>query len=462
MPELKAYQTEGVKFALRHRNVIIADEMGLGKTVQAIAYINARPELSTVLIVCPKSLRINWENELKVWLNPRDELYVTVVHYERLEKVKSYPVDLLIVDEAQFIKNAKTSRHQRVKAFSKIAKHTMLLTGTPFENKVVELWPLLQILKPEVWDKAGTIYQKNDKGVKVPVKVGMGEGAGFLTFAKSFCGAKKIWFLYGRPIAAADLEMIRPPPNPKFIKSHWDFSGASNLEELRDWLKKTGMIRRYKADVLPQLPPKQRQVIVLPNEALEPPILQSYSDKLADDGSNFEEVVAALRADKVAFTEWSKKRVEQGKAKVGLVAEYVIQCIENGAEKIIVFAQHVEVMISLTAMLREVGAVCMTSDMAVEERQATVDVFCDDPNCKVIIGGFGVMGTGYTMTVASMVVFAEIDPVPGRLMQAEDRAHRIGLKWMLLCVYLVLDGTLDANICKIAVKKMGILKEVLG
>lgn len=439
--QLHPYQIEGVQFALKHRNTLIADEMGLGKTVQAIGYINANPEITSVLIVCPKSLKINWWNELETWLDNKERCAVSIVHYDALHKIKLTEIDLLIVDEAQYIKNAKSIRHQYIKRMSRRAKHVIMLSGTPFENKVLELWPLLQILKPEVWDAAGYVSKVVD-GKKVKVKVGAGEGANFFTFAKRYCGAKKITF--GRGARA---------------KSHWDFTGATNLEELKTWLTKTGMIRRLKADVLSEIPAKQRQLIPLP---CLPELKDSEPLSLIDNDNKFLEAITQLRSSKIAFTEWSKKRTEQGLAKVELVVEHVTRCIENGVDKVILFAHHKEVILGLASNLVWAGCTLVTAEMGPQERQDAVDVFNDDPNCKVIIGSFGTMGTGYNMNVSDLVVFAEIDPVPGRMYQAEDRAHRFGKEGRLLVQYLVFDGTIEARICKIFVKKAEVIGKVLG
>jgi len=448
--QLHKYQIEGIEYALKHRNTMIADEMGLGKTVQAIGYINANPEIKSVLIVCPLSLKLNWWNEVESWLDNKERCAINIVHYDALSKVLPNigKIDLLIVDEAQYIKNAKTLRHQQVKLLTKRANHVLLLTGTPFENRVIELWPLLQILNPEKWDRAGFISKKDAAGNKVKVKVEAGKGAGFFTFAKRYCNAKQVtvWKkVNGRPRAT----------------THWDFSGSSNEEELKDWLRKTGVIRRLKVDVLTELPPKQRQLIVLP-AIPESEELRHYRDYFDDDGNNFSKVLSSLRENKVAFTEWSKKRAEQGFAKVEYVVEHVNRCIENGADKVILFAHHKEVILELAKHLVFQGCSYMTSEMTASERQDAVDIFNDDPNCKVIIGSFGTMGTGYTMTVSDLVVFAEIDPVPGRMYQAEDRAHRFGQERKVLVHYLVFDQTLEARICKILATKTDIINKVLG
>jgi SWI/SNF-related matrix-associated actin-dependent regulator 1 of chromatin subfamily A len=441
--QLHPYQIEGVNYALKHRNTLIADEMGLGKTIQAIGYINANPEITTALIVCPLSLKLNWRNELATWLTCKERCTVTVVHYDALAKLSIGTIDLLVVDEAQYIKNPKTDRHQHIKYLSKRAKHVIMLTGTPFENKPIEIWPLLQILKPEVWDPPGYISKVVD-GKKTKVKVEAGEGANFFTVAKQYFGAKK--FTVWKKIKGKATQV-----------THWEFSGSSNEEEFKQWLRKTGMIRRLKKDVLTELPPKQRQLITLPS--LES-IQDSFGENISE--SNFHEEIAKLSASQVAFTEWSKKRAEQGAAKVELVVEHVQRCIENGSDKVILFAHHRKVIAELAEHLVWAGCIAMNAEMGAAERQDCVDIFNDDPNCKVIIGSFDIMGVGYNMNISDLVVFAEIDPVPGRMYQAEDRAHRFGKEGRLLCQYLVWDGTLEAKIAQIYSKKADVIGKVLG
>jgi SWI/SNF-related matrix-associated actin-dependent regulator 1 of chromatin subfamily A len=227
---LLPYQVAGVEFAsaqfAKGKHSLIADEMGLGKTVQAIGVINSNPEISRVLIVCPTSLILNWWSEMKVWLT-RD-IGVSVVSYDSLHKVNTLALDLVIFDEAHYIKNPKTDRCTESKRVASKAKRVLLLTGTPIENRPLELWPLLQILDAKTWDPPGTIKRDGKR-----VKVGAGEGANFFSFAKRYCNAHRVQ--RGR-------------------KTFWDFNGATNLGELNEWLKKTGMIRRLKRDVLTELP----------------------------------------------------------------------------------------------------------------------------------------------------------------------------------------------------------------
>ncbi len=460
MPSLMPYQVEGVAFALATKtgNCLIADEMGLGKTIQAIGYINANSGVTTVLIVCPLSLKINWQNELAIWLT-RDDVAIQVVHFDMLKKVNPNSIDLLIIDEAHFIKNPKSLRAAAVKSLSRKVKHCIMLTGTPIDNRPLELWPLIQILDPKKWDPAG-FTSVMVKGKRIKKKVGPGEGANFFGFAKYFCGGVKKTF-YKKVGGRVE------------VKSAWDFTGASNLEELNKELRKSGMIRRLKKDVLAELPPKRHQIIELtcPTEAtdeynasreLQYNLGYLKSQEAKESDAIFLKNIDALKADKVSFADWSRKRHEQGVAKLDAIAEHVLRCIEEGVEKIILFGYHDKVVMGLSERLVFAGCTYVHSSMGAEDRQYAVDTFNDDPCCKVIIGSIHTMGTGYTMNVADLVVFGEIDPVPGRMAQGADRAHRIGQDKHLLVQYLVFNGTIEARYCKILVAKQAVIDQVLN
>src|SRR5208282_3306851 len=122
--------------------------------------------------------------------------------------------DLVIGDELHFLKNPKAARTKAVFSIRKRAKKFIGLTGTPIPNKVVEMWPVLQLVAPKVWDPAGTRKVKGEDGKKEWKALEAGEGAGFFKFAKRFCGAHEI--MVGRN------------------KTVWTFDGSSNLPELQD------------------------------------------------------------------------------------------------------------------------------------------------------------------------------------------------------------------------------------
>jgi SWI/SNF-related matrix-associated actin-dependent regulator of chromatin subfamily A-like protein 1 len=445
------YQEEGIRFALERRGTLIADEMGLGKTVQGIGIINAeidKHEWLRVLIIAPDGLRLNWSLELARWQVIRNACTVDIESFNNLHNVKhesTRPL-LLIVDEAHYAKNPKAKRTIELKRLAKQAYRVVLLTGTPIDNKPIELWPLLQIVCPERWDRAGKLVRTDkETGKAVCVKVDKGEGSEFFKFAKRYCDAKQEW--RGR-------------------KKFWTFDGHSNLPELNTRLRETCMVRRMKADVLTQLPPKRRQIVVLHSPAYIGAChddVRFHLDYLADDGSNYEKVVAALYADKVAFTEFSKRRHEEGIAKVPAVAEHLINTLQS-VPKAIVFTHHKDVLLAIQSELAEEGiaSVKIDGDMPVEERQDAAQCFQKTPECRVILGTIDAMGVGFTLTAASLVVFAEIDTRPGTMNQAEDRAHRIGQEESVLVQHLVFDRSIDARMIKILVKKQAVVGAALN
>ncbi|MFJ7188777.1 DEAD/DEAH box helicase [Streptomyces bacillaris] len=176
---LRGYQSFGARFALAQKRVILGDEMGLGKTVQAIAalaHLAARGERH-FLVVCPASVLINWDREIRA----RSTLRPLPVHGpERLEVFAEWaakggvalttfdalrtlpeeglPLSMLVVDEAHFVKNPATRRAQAVAARAEQAEHVLFLTGTPMENRVEEFRSLVRQLRPELADVVSTTH----------------------------------------------------------------------------------------------------------------------------------------------------------------------------------------------------------------------------------------------------------------------------------------------------------------
>ncbi len=443
------FQLKGIRYALGGRGTIIADEMGLGKSVEAIGVINGseNPGMLNVLIICPAGLKLNWWKEIDKWLVTSCTIHVASYHEAKaIARDKSWQhkhsgLSILIVDEAHYIKNPESKRSKYVETIAKHAKRILLLTGTPMENRPIELWQLLKIACPEQWNQS-TDWPVHvippDRKASHP-----GEGPSFWHFAERYCGLRKVIYQTGT-----------------FQRSAWDFSGASNLEELSIKLRKTCMVRRLKKDVLKELPDKRRQLIVLESKADDSDLFPNL------DEDNYFEVLEKLRVDKVAFTEWSLRRHKQALEKVDACLRFIGDALDE-SPKIIVWAHHADVIEALSAGIdceywnSENYSVIITGKTPMAERQKAVDAFQNDPNCRVIIGSIGAMGTGFTLTAADHEIFVELDPVPGRLTQAEDRAHRIGQKKSLLIQHLVANGSLCARMCQIVVKKQEVITQVL-
>jgi SWI/SNF-related matrix-associated actin-dependent regulator 1 of chromatin subfamily A len=451
MPSLKPYQEEGVRFILSRRATLLADEMGLGKSGVSIMAWARGADSQMLHVICPAYLRFNWEREFKFWLPDYNTSRLVVRSYDSLRKGTddSEQPSFLVLDEAHYIKNQSSQRWQNIEPIASKAKRLVFLTGTPIPNRVKELFPLLCLLDPARWDppQRQSLYARLPSHlVALPEeKKTYRNDKNFLSFAQRYCGMT-----------------TKETGKRVFREGQWqnqrarDFDGASNLEELGRILRQTVMLRRTKAEVLKDLPPKRRQLIVFPN-----PQTTSEVDTLEVSEENYDDVVKRLHSDKVLFKKWSETRHKQGKDKVPLVLEHLADCLASGSRKIIVFAHHRDVLEHLYSVLQFDGAVLVHGEHSELQRKDAIDIFQDDPNCSFFVGSIGASGTGVNLTASSHVVFAEFDPAPYRLLQAEDRAHRMGQKNMVLVQHLVWDGTLDAKMAQIVVKKQEVIREVI-
>ncbi len=447
------FQRAAVAYAATRSGVLLADEMGLGKTVEAIGIINSRPEIQRILIICPAGLKLNWQRELARWLvrpmtvgiaSGREwpsDAQIIIINYDILDNheavIRANEWDLLIADEVHYLKNPRAQRtravfgHQDRKDEKETitpipAKLRLFLTGTPIVNRPIELWPIVHGLQPT-------------------------EFSSFWKFAIRYCGATR-----GR--------------------WGWEMGGASHLDELHERLRGLCMVRRRKADVLKELPPKRRQVVVLPanggsgavqrenlafaaHEESLTRLRESVEKARAAGGDEYRAAVGALRERaQAAFAEIARMRHETALAKVPAVIEHVHNALDGGG-KVVLFAHHHDVIARFAEAFP--GAAIVTGEIAQADRQAAVDRFQNDESCRVFIGSITAAGVGITLTAAAHVVFAELDWVPGNITQAEDRTHRIGQTNSVLVQHLVLDGSLDARIAHTLVAKQAVLDTAL-
>ena len=447
--QYRPFQKGGIAYAATHRDTLFADEMGLGKTVQAIGVINLDPLARRILIICPATLKLNWKKEFVKWdvknlsyevITPKTKKFpavdAVIINYEQMTKwqvdLRAFKWDVMVIDEAHYIKNPKTSRAQEIFGRKKgrtktkmneetgaeeiikvlapleplSAKRRLFLTGTPIVNRPKELWPLIQVLDPD------------------------GLGSNFIRYAKRYCGAFKTRF-------------------------GWDFSGASNLDELQEIMRSKFMVRRLKKDVLKELPAKVRQVLVLEGSDRIKGLLEK-ENKAYDD---YKQCLKDGEFESIAFADMSKVRKEVAIAKIPFILDHVREALEE-LEKLVLFVYHHEVVDALKAAL---GNSCVTIDGRTknEDRQAAVDRFQSDPTCKVFVGTIRAAGVGITLTAASNVIFGELDWVPGNITQSEDRCHRIGQTDTVFVRHLVLEDSLDERMAQILVEKQEVIDKAL-
>jgi SWI/SNF-related matrix-associated actin-dependent regulator 1 of chromatin subfamily A len=375
---------------------------------------------------------------------------ICIINYDILDRhadiIKGTHWDIFISDEAHYLKGGNRTKRGRF-VFGQhatrkeiengaadipgiTARIKIFLTGTPIANRPAELFPLINYLDPVTWPN-------------------------FWSYTKRYCAAHDNGF-------------------------GWDVKGATNLQELQDKLRGSGlMIRRLKKDVLKELPPKRHQVIELEARgqlasfaASEREAYEERDDEIAglqtavelakasDDPVDYQKAVAALRKGMGAiFGALSTLRMELAIAKIPLCLQHIRDAIEENG-KVVCFIWHKEVA---RALNKEFGneAVMLVGDTPMQERQDAVDRFQKDPAIKLFIGSITAAGVGITLTASSHVVFAEHSWVPGEMAQASDRCHRIGQLESVLIQYLVVEGSLDATMAKRIVEKQVVIDRAL-
>lgn len=423
---LYPHQVEGVSFLKRHARAILADDMGLGKTRQAIVALTESCPEGTLLVICPASLKLNWEREIRL-IDPDAAIEVigvaghsspdgvpprwVIVNYDLLakntERLGRVPWSGVIVDEAHFIKNASQRTSHVLKLIGVTGDNkgispfqVYLLTGTPMPNRPRDLFNLLRA-------------------------TGHPSARSFIAFARRYCGAYRND--YG-----------------------WVTTGASNLDELNLLLKEV-MLRRKKDEVL-DLPPKIRSWV--------PVALESGSARKAQQGfSNWFVAADASRPnDREFLARLTKLRVALHKGKHAACAERIRDVLATG-RKVIVFTCYSEGITRHKKVFGE-AAVTITGSDSVEQRLKAVDAFQKDPNVRVALCNLIAGGVGITLTAGTHVIFQDLDWVPANHLQAEDRCYRLGQTERVTVEYLIADGTLDGYIANLLETKLSLINAV--
>ena len=441
MITLFPYQQQGAAFLSQHENGFLADEMGLGKSAQAISacdFVGA----NRVLVLCPASARINWAREfekfqqtdrqIQVILSKADRVNttgVTICSYdltirsEVQSKLFAGKFDVIILDEAHFLKNRKARRTQavlghncsRIAGLIENAKQVYALSGTPAPNHPDELWPVTHALFP--------------KALMYKEKV-----LDYWSFLKRFC---------------------RYNQGPFGIK----ITGGRNIPELRERLRPY-LLRRKKSQVLLELPELRMTSITLEPKKL----LQELKDiEAGPQGDRIREVLE--NADdqgglaKAAFHVAQLRRLT-GLSKVQPVIDLIKDELSGGLDKIVLFAYHREVIDQLLIGLHDSGAVALHGGITAKQRQHVIDCFQQDHHTHVFIGQITAAGTAINLTAASDLLFVEPSWVPAENLQAAMRVHRIGQKRGVLIRFVLLSGSLDERITDTLRRKTAVLNEL--
>lgn len=406
---------------------LISAEMGLGKSLMSLLWAKWNPSARPIIVVCPASLKENWERECSKHFDmPSEILYgtkpkkggfktlcpVTVINYEILkpwmEYLRGLEPKLIIIDEAQAISNPSSLRSKQVKALCKDVPHVLALSGTPLMNRPIELFPILNLLRPDVYSN-------------------------YRQFGNRYCG-------------------------PKLTPWGLKYPGATNLGELNKRLKKDLMIRILKKDVLHQLPPKR--MIVVPLE-IHP--RQEYDRAVKDflrwlSEKSLAKAKKAAKAEQMTKIIYIKKLIAELKLKS--VIGWIDSFLRESDGKLIFFGIHKEFLNTLHKHYKQ-NSLLITGDVPPKHRLEITDRFQIDNRIRLMFGNIKAAGVGLNMTAASAVAHGEFHWTPGAHAQATDRAHRIGQTRVVDVYWLVGRDTIDEKHCQIIQKKQRDLEAVL-
>ncbi|CAD8180757.1 unnamed protein product [Paramecium pentaurelia] len=425
---LYQYQRDCIKQGLKFNGrILIADDMGVGKTVQSLALASMYKQNWPLLIMCPSPLRLNWQDEIIHWLKIhktdiqiincgregiRMNAKIVIVSYDICSKIKENLMNrkfqICIADECHYLKSPTAIRSQACVPILRQCMRTILLTGTPALSKPRDLFNLLNIIRPDIFGN-------------------------FKEFGYRYCDPKLSRFTKGI-----------------------DFDGASNLKELHFLLTNYIMIRRLKKDVLSQLPEKRRIKIRIPGETS---LVKQIGALLKQLGNI--DIQQLINKDTI-FQESSKDQSEQlitinsilqkcymltGQAKIKAIKDYISTLIENQI-KFLFFAHHQDVLDAVQeyCIQNDIQYMRIDGNVGIEQRHLNVQMFQNNDDIRIAILSVTSANYGITLTAASTIVFGEMHWTPAIMMQAEDRAHRIGQVQCVDCHYLIGDGTLDDHI----------------
>ena len=437
---LRNYQEKGFKWlnTLDYLGFggILGDEMGLGKTFQTIAFLLSK-ENSISLIVAPTSLVFNWYSEFKKFAPSLKVVMVNKSPSEREEIIKDYKkYDILIttynlvkrdlesykkiffhyviLDEAQNIKNPSSQNAKSVKELK--SKNRFALTGTPIENSLMELWSIFDFIMPNY------LYDENKFTTRYYRR------------------------LEEEPVIIEELKRLVTP----FI------------------------LRRYKKDVIKELPDKIEKKLIIPMEEEQKKVYKAYSDH-----------IKALIEKKVINDEFKSSKIEilsyitklrqiaidpslvmdkylGGSGKMEAILELVTQGIEEN-HKILIFSQFTSVLKNISKLfkLNDISFSYLDGSTPSKERGKLVEDFNKNLNSVFLIS-LKAGGTGLNLTSADIVIHFDPWWNPAVEDQASDRAHRIGQKNVVEVIKMISENSIEEKIVNLQEEKRKLIDSVMG
>jgi superfamily II DNA or RNA helicase len=421
--ELLPYQLDGIAFAAGAGRAVLADDMGLGKTIQGIGVaelLSRHVSVSKVLVICPASLKSQWRIEIERFSNRSCQLvlgsakdrpaqyggdsFFTVCNYEQVLRdylsIERVEWDLIILDEAQRIKNweAKTSRV--IKALK--SSFALVLTGTPLENRLDELFSVVEFIDDRRLGPAFRFFNRH-----------------------------------------------------KVVDEKGKLLGYKNLDELREKLQPL-LLRRTRKGVVKQLPPRTTRVLRIPptEEQLDlqkghRQIIQTIINKKYLTEMDLLRLQKALLMCRMCAnsTFLVDKQGPGYSSKLDELDQLLGQLKDEEDRKIVLFSEWTTMLNLIEPLLekQKLNYVRLDGSVPQKKRQGLMHQFQKDPDCKLFITT-NAGATGLNLQAANTVINVDLPWNPAILEQRISRAHRMGQKRPVQVYLLVTKDTLEENL----------------
>jgi len=438
------YQKEGVIFSLFKSSNIIADEMGLGKTIQAITTAVLKKEiynLNRTFIICPASLKHQWKQEIEKFCYEKAEIiegnrderrkiynksdaFFLIANYEAVMRdittIYNDPPDMIILDEAQRIKNYDTKTSHAVKAIPR--KHALVITGTPLENKLLDLYSIMNFIDPEVlapqWE-----------------------------FSMNHC---------------------------YFDKSKKNkITGYYNLQKLHERLS-NHIIRREKKDVLKQLPALQEVTVPIELHPFQYDMHAGYAKSLASfinkkhktlyDMQRIQQILTSMRM--VCDSSYLVDKESNYSPKLDELRIILLEKLDiiNQKKKVIIFSEW-KTMLKLIGNMLETNNISYTTlsgDIPVKKRGHLIEEFKNNPDCLIFLSTEA-GGTGLNLQFTDTVINFDLPWNPAKKNQRIGRINRIGQKSdSITAINLVALNSIESRIAEGIILKQELFNAVLN
>lgn len=422
--KLRSYQLEGVRWLatmrINHHGCLLADEMGLGKTLQVLSHLYALGKTDMPhLVIAPTSLLYNWQSEIKKfipsWENrigvqlhmPNKTKQLLIVSYDilrlNIDKYKQIEYDTIIIDEAQIIKNRETQKYKAIKALKSL--HHIILTGTPIENSIDDIWSHFMILMPEI----KTLYTSLNKRCQSKTD------KSFLELSRKFL----------KPFILRRTKQEVLKDLPKLIEKTVYVEMSSAERHLYDNVHKmvlmalsNGVSGRIESIALEGLL-RLRQVCVSP--ALLPHSLYKISNNSVS-------------------------------SKLLMAMDY-IETFRGKGEKVLVFSQFVGALEEMEKILAIRGFYYEKIYGDTRDRVTPIERFQKSKDISVFLISLKAGGVGLNLTAASNVILLDDWWNPAVEDQAFARAHRIGQNQNVMVFRFICKSTIEEKVLQLQDKK---------